>query len=72
MIPADWTINVTIWAAIAVGLAVWQIVAIRSRKLPAFGDVLALLRSHWLLRWGILGFWGWLGWHLFVRTPYGT
>jgi hypothetical protein len=70
MPPADWTVNIVIWATIAAAIAGWQIIAVRSPDLPAFGDLIRLARRSWLLRWSIVAFWVWLGWHLFVRTTF--
>jgi hypothetical protein len=69
-LPADWTINIAIWAVIWSAIAVWQVVTVRSPGLPSFASVIRLARRSWFLRWVLLLFWVWLGWHIFVRTHF--
>ncbi|MEW6155571.1 MAG: DUF6186 family protein [Actinomycetota bacterium] len=69
-LPADWTLNVAIWAAIWAAIVGWQLVTLRSGRLPRFATVVRLARHRCLTRYGLVLFWGWLGVHLFVRTDY--
>jgi hypothetical protein len=70
LLPADFTLNLILWGVIAAGLALWQVLTIRSGDLPAFGDLVRLARRHLVTRWLLVAGWAWLGWHLFVRTHY--
>lgn len=69
-LPSDWTLNVAIWAVIWSAIFAWQLVTVRSARLPTFATVIRLARRWWLTRYGLVLFWVWLGWHLFVRTNY--
>ncbi|MEW2382642.1 hypothetical protein AB0873_11235 [Micromonospora sp. NPDC047707] len=69
--PANWRINMAIWALIFAATVAWQLISVRSRRLVSFGDLIRLARRWWILRWALLVFWMWLGWHLFVRTAIG-
>lgn len=67
-LPADRTANLVIWVVVWAIVLCWVVVTALSPRLPSVADVVRFGRRHWLVRWGVLGFWVWLGWHLFVRT----
>ncbi len=69
-LPANWTINVAIWAVVWSALLGWQLITARSPRLPSFGSMVRLARRWWVTRWALLLLWVWLGWHLFVDTHY--
>ena len=68
VLPASRAANLALLAGTWMVLLGWQVVTVRSRRLPSFGDVVALVRRWRATRWALLLWWGWLGWHLFVRT----
>lgn len=70
LLPADWRLNMAIWAVVFGSVFVWHFVTARRGEPDSLGAVVRSARSRWLTRWGMLVFWGWLGWHLFVRTTY--
>ena len=59
---------IALWVALAVSLLALQSVALRRRAVPGIADVLAFAMSTRLGRWLVLIGWGWVGWHLFVRS----
>ena len=70
LLPSTRAANLAVWALTATALLGWGIVTGRSHRLPSIGDVVHAL-GRWLpLRWTMLAAWGWLGWHLFVRTSF--
>jgi len=68
LLPADRSANLVIWAVVWAAVLVWAVVTIRSPLLPTFVDLVRFVCRFWLLRWALLAFWIWLGWHLLVRT----
>lgn len=66
--PADRATNLVIWAVLGIVVFLWVVVTTGSRRLPTFVDLLRFLRRFWILRWALLAFWIWIGWHLLVRT----
>jgi hypothetical protein len=67
-IPPDWRLNMVLWAAVWGALVAWQVATARRDDMPSFADVVRICRRPLVLRWVLLAFWVWLGWHLFVRT----
>lgn len=66
--PADYAINLTVWMGLFLALAAWQARALLTRRTAGVLDLVRLARRSLLLRSVVLGYWGWVGWHLFVRT----
>lgn len=70
-LPHSRAANLAIWVAMWVALFGWQAATVLSGRLPSIADVVRALRRWWLTRWVLLvGGWGWLGWHIFVRTSF--
>lgn len=68
--PADRGDNLAIWVVLWFALFAWQAVTARRGDLPSFASLVHLLRFWWITRWGLLLWWGWLGWHVWVRTTF--
>lgn len=67
-LPADRSANLVLWVVVWSLVLLWVVVTARSPALPNLVDLVRFVRRFWLLRWALLAFWIWLGWHLFVRT----
>lgn len=48
-----------------------QLAALVWNAAPTLADAVAAVVRRPALRWAILGFWLWLGWHLFARGDFG-
>ena len=66
--PADFAINLSVWVVLALALGAWQARSLATRRRAGAVDIVRLARRLWVTRWALLGYWGWVGWHLFVRT----
>ena len=58
------------YAVIAVCALGLEVAALRSPRLPTFGNALSVALRHWPLRLVLQAGWLWLGWHLFVRVDW--
>lgn len=67
-LPDDRTANLVLWVVLWSLILIWVLITTCSRRLPTFADLTRFVRRFWLLRWALLGFWIWLGWHLLIRT----
>ena len=68
LLPEDRTANLVIWAVLWTLILSWALVTALKPRLPSVADLTRFARRYWLLRWALIAFWVWLGWHLFVRT----
>jgi len=68
LLPSTRAGNVAVWSALSALVIAWVAVTSRSRDLPTIGDVARAVTRPITARWLLLAAWGWLGWHLFVRT----
>ncbi len=56
------------YGVLAAALVAGQVIALTGRRIPTFGQAIALV-SRWRIgRWLILALWLWIGWHAFVRS----
>lgn len=67
-LPADRTANLVIWVVVWTLIVVWVVITGLSTRLPSVVELVRFLQQAWLVRWALLAFWVWLGWHLLIRT----
>jgi len=57
-----------VWLALAGLLVVLAFLgALFPSRVASVPDCLRALRRNWVMRCVVVAFWGWLGWHFFVR-----
>jgi len=66
--PADAALNLAVWVALAAAMVVWQARSLVTHRTAGAVDIVRLARRSWTTRCVLLAYWGWVGWHLFVRT----
>lgn len=71
LVPHDRTVNLLVHAALWGAFLVWQLSAVLRPEVPGVIVLVRQLRRWRVARWLLVFGWGWLGWHLFVRTHIG-